>query len=148
MAGMAALALALGAGFVWWSGREERAAPLVPASAPQTAAEAGLAEPLPPEASERTREQRRFDRYDRDRDGIVVRDEYLASRVKAFRRLDTDGDGRLSFEEWADKTIDRFATADADRDQKLTRTEFATTRPPRRAPPRTPCPPPAEAEGG
>lgn len=89
--------------------------------------------PVLPEAPERSREQKRFDRYDKDRDAKITRDEYLMSRRKAFAKLDLNGDGRLSFEEWSAKTMKRFADADADRSGTLTATEFATTKPKRRA---------------
>ena len=68
-----------------------------------------------PEASDRTREQKRFDRYDKDRNGAVTREEYLASRRKAYARLDLNQDGQLSFDEWAAKTTTKFAAADGDR---------------------------------
>ena len=83
---------------------------------------------MPPAASEQTREQKRFDRYDKDRNGIVSRDEYLASRRKAFVKLDRDGDGRLGFEEWSAKTMAKFAGADGDRSVSLNRAEFAMTK--------------------
>lgn len=124
-------------------GRADQILPPPPRTAAAPAIRGG--DPLPdtvPEASERTREQKRFDRYDKDRDGRVTRDEYLASRRKAFAKLDANGDGRLSFDEWAVKTTDRFAAADRDRSGALTEMEFATTRPKRAAPrPRCACPP-------
>lgn len=70
----------------------------MPSAPPQTApsspaAAADVAAVIdPPQASERTREQKRFDRYDRTRDGKVDRDEYLLNRHKAFAKLDTGGD--------------------------------------------------------
>lgn len=97
-----------------------------------------------PAASERTREQKRFDRYDKDRDAAIAREEYLAPRRKAFAKLDTNGDGRLTFEEWAVKTTTRFAGADADKSGTLSAEEFATTRPKRRERPTCRCPAPAE----
>ena len=96
-----------------------------------------------PEAPERSREQKRFDRYDKDRDGRITRDEYLAARRKAFAKLDTDHDGRLSFEEWGAKTIARFATADRDGSRSMDATEFATTAPKRRTRPACRCAAPA-----
>ena len=98
---------------------------------------------MPPQASERTREEKRFDRYDHDRDGIVSREEWLAARRKAFARLDTNGDGALSFDEWAAKTITRFTAADGDKSATLTRAEFAVTKIVHRMPTRRPadCPP-------
>ena len=97
----------------------------------------------PPEASEKTREQKRFDRYDRNRDGKVDRDEYLLSRHKAFAKLDTNGDGKLSFEEYSAKAIGKFDKADADRSGTLDAAEFATTRVQRK--PRPKCPPAQQA---
>ncbi|MCB8829786.1 hypothetical protein LJD47_32720, partial [Escherichia coli] len=74
--------------------------PLLPAApAARAAAAAGPApqeEAAVPEATPATREQKRFNRYDKDRDDKVTRDEYLAARRKAFAKLDTNGDGHLS----------------------------------------------------
>ena len=96
---------------------------------------AGLTGPAPPEASELTREQRRFFRYDRNRDWRISRNEMLSTRTDAFRKLDTDGNNLLTFEEWAITTADRFEGMDADSDGELTPAEFATSRPaPRRTP--------------
>lgn len=86
-----------------------------------------------PRASDKTREQKRFDRYDKDRNDAITREEYLAARRKAFAKLDTNGDGRLSFEEWAAKTTGKFMGADKDRSGTLSRAEFLTTAPKRRA---------------
>ena len=77
-------------------------------------------------------EQRRFARYDRNRDGIITRDEMLSTRSKAFKTLDKDGNNLLSFEEWAAATADRFVEADGDRDGRVTPAEFAKTAPPPR----------------
>lgn len=118
---------------------------VVPAAPPQPAPVE--TEPLPervPEATPKTREQKRFDRYDKDCDDGITRAEYLASRRKAFARLDGDRDGRLSFDEWAVKTTTKFATADADGSGGLNRTEFATTAMKRKAPQRQRCVCPAE----
>jgi hypothetical protein len=121
---------------------------------PARAALAGIApaaaqdspEPELPEASPKSREQKRFDRNDKDRDGTITRDEYLIPRRKAYTKLDVDGDGRLSFEEWAKKTTDKFSAADRDRSGTLSAVEFATTAIKRR--PRQRClpAPPAQAE--
>jgi hypothetical protein len=144
--GAAALALA-GAGVLVW-GRGE--APLNVAAAADSPPPAQDADtPLPerlPEASPKTREERRFGRYDKDRDGKITRDEYLLSRRKAYARLDRDGDGRLSFEEWSVKTGERFTKADADRSGAMTAAEFATTAPKRRARSRVECPPVREGD--
>jgi Ca2+-binding EF-hand superfamily protein len=79
--------------------------------------------------SERTREQLRFDRYDRNRDNIISRNEMLSTRSDAFRKLDKDGNNLLSFEEWAVATVDKFSGADANGDDRLTREEFRATAP-------------------
>jgi hypothetical protein len=99
---------------------------------------AGMIGPAPPEASELSREQRRFFRYDRNYDWRISRTEMLSSRTDAFRKLDKDGNNLLTFEEWAVTTVDKFETADANDDNELTPVEFATTRP-KRAAPRKKC---------
>nr|WP_295668532.1 histidine kinase [Sphingomonas sp.] len=97
-----------------------------------------------PEASAKTREEKRFNRYDKDRNAQITREEYLAPRRKAFAKLDVNGDGKLSFEEWAVKTTTKFTEADKDKSGVMTAAEFATTAPKRKAQrPRTPCPPAA-----
>ena len=83
--------------------------------------------PTPPEASELTREQRRFFRYDRNRDLIITRNEMLSTRSDGFRKLDVPGNNLLTFEEWGVTTANRFDEADEDGDGKLTPREFATT---------------------
>ena len=111
---------------------------------PGPAADAPLIAPVS-DVTPADREARRFARYDKDDDGSISREEYLASRRKAFARQDVDGDGKLSFEEAAGKTIARFDAADADHDHALEPAEFATTAPKRKA--RTACPSPAREEG-
>lgn len=143
----AILALVLtGVGLFWWQGRAEveQGAPPPPTldtvatdnelELPQ-AVVGDLLGPEPPKATELTREQRRFFRYDRNRDLRIGRDEMLSSRTDAFRKLDVDGNNLLTFEEWAVATVDRFEGADADGNGWLSPTEFATTKPkPRRTP--------------
>ncbi|MFW2853149.1 EF-hand domain-containing protein [Sphingomonas sp. TX0543] len=135
--GVAAL-LMVAAGWVLFHGDAAREAVLPPQPA-LAALPQDDALPDVPEASARTREQKRFDRYDKDRDGKVTREEYLASRRKAFARLDTNGDGKLSFDEWAIKTTTRFGGADRDRSGALDRAEFATTAPKRHPKPKCVC---------
>ena len=147
----AILALVLtGVGLFWWQGRAEveRGAPpplAVDAVAPNSELElpqavvGDLLGPEPPEATELTREQRRFFRYDRNRDLRISRNEMLSSRTDAFRKLDVDGNNLLTFEEWAVATVDRFEGADADDDNWLTPSEFATTKPRPRASPACRC---------
>jgi hypothetical protein len=129
-----------GVGLFWWQGRAEveqgAPPPTAPAARPSgipSADVAGLEGPAPPEASELTREQRRFFRYDRDRDLKITRDEMLSTRTDAFRDLDKDGNNLLTFEEWAVTTVRRFDEADGNRDRELTQKEFAATAPRRSA---------------
>ncbi|MFS0770939.1 EF-hand domain-containing protein [Sphingomonas sp. 1P08PE] len=150
VAGGSAGLAAIGAGALLWTGSSAAPGGVLP---PQPQAVAG-SDPLPvldrvPQASERTREEKRFGRYDKDRDGQITRDEYLASRRKAYARLDKDGDGRLSFDEWAVKATAKFATADRDRSGAMSAPEFATTAVKRKPARAAPCPPttPAAEEG-
>jgi hypothetical protein len=129
------------AGIFVWSSRAQQDSTPVPGAPPAAAAaaEAGLdsgSPAVPPSADDRTREQRRFDRADRDNDGRITLAELTYPRHRAFARLDTNHDGRLSFEEWAVRTLTKFSTADSNRDGALNREEFATTAARRRAPAR------------
>jgi len=129
------------AGLFWWQGRAatEAAAPPPPAGTvtdqpadPEdipTEDGDGLLGGALPQADEATREERRFNRLDRNRDNLVSRNEALAPRVAAFRKLDADHNNLLSFEEWAVATSNKFKSADANGDSQLTRGEFATTKP-------------------
>ena len=85
------------------------------------------------------REQKRFFRYDRNRDLKITRSEMLSSRTAAFRKLDKDGNNLLTFEEWAVATVDKFEGADGDGNRELSPEEFATTAPKRRAKPACRC---------
>ena len=128
------------AGLFWWQGRAETEAGAPPPEPPlaeevaqpgplPSADVRGLRGPAPPEASEASREQRRFARLDRDYDGRITRNEMLSTRTADFRKLDKDGNNLLTFEEWAVTTVNRFDGADANRDGWLSREEFATTKP-------------------
>lgn len=130
--------LLLSVGLFWWQGRaqvEEAAPPpaaALPTPGPEelpTADPGTLRGPSPPEATELTREQRRFFRYDRNRDLRVTRSEMLSTRSAAFRKLDKDGNNLLTFEEWAVATVDKFDKADRNRDRELSQAEFASTAP-------------------
>lgn len=135
---VAAILLLLGGWFAWMGLGGEPDAVAIAAPPPEAAlpvADArlvGAPPPEPPRAREASREERRFARYDRNRDGTVTRVEMLSTRTNAFRRLDKDGNNLLSFEEWAVATSDRFAGADGDRSGGLNPAEFATTAPRRR----------------
>lgn len=140
---VAALALVL-AGFFVWKGRAaaDHSVPAAPSSTlaaawsqgadPAGGRRAGLA---PPAASEKNKEEKRFDRADKNNDGRVLLAELLEPRRKAFAKLDKDGNGQLSFDEWAARTEEKFAEADGDRSGWLTAAEFAATAPKRKAKP-------------
>lgn len=134
--GVAALLL-VGAGWLIFYGEAHPDVLPTTAAAARPDAAASQTDPQAaplPEAPARSREQKRFDRYDKDRDGRITREEYLVPRRKAFAKLDTNGDGRLGFDEWAIKTTTRFADADHDRSGVMDATEFATTAPKRKTP--------------
>ena len=137
--GVAALLMVL-AGLLFWqtAANQESVIPAPPPpvmisdALPEAAANApafGPAPPTPPEAPKASREEVRFNRYDRNRDELVSRLEMMGSRTKAFKALDSDGNNLLTFEEWAAATGQCFAGADRNKDQLLTRKEFAQTRP-------------------
>lgn len=132
--------LLVGLGLFWWQGRAEvaeGAPPPEPAATPAdpealpSADLAGMTGPAPPQASELTREQQRFFRYDRNRDLKITRAEMLSTRTDGFRALDVDGNNLLTFEEWAVTTATRFGEMDKDGNRELTAPEFATSAPPR-----------------
>ena len=128
----------VGIGLFWWQGRAEveRGAP-PPVAQPAkpapddlpTGAAKNLRGPAPPQATELTREEQRFFRYDRNRDRRITRNEMLATRSDAFRKLDKDGNNLLDFEEWAVATAQRFDQADVNRNRELDLVEFARTAP-------------------
>jgi hypothetical protein len=112
-----------------WQGKPDRAE-AVPLPPPPQDAPMLAALPEPPEATPKSREQKRFGRADKDDDGKITAAELYAPRRKAFAKLDTNGNGSLSFEEWAAKTIGKFEGADKDKSGWLTAAEYATTAPP------------------
>ena len=130
--GVAALLLATGLFFIWQS-HAEKAPGLPAAPSPQAYSAWLLSSNSPlraPEASPKSREERRFSRADKNKDGKIESEELLGARRKAFAKLDSNGNGALSFEEWATKTIGKFQGADANHDGVLTAAEYATTAPP------------------
>ena len=149
LAGAGAALMLVGAGWLLFGARAttEAVLPAMPAQTAETQADAALPETVP-EATPRTREQKRFGRYDKDRDDSLTREEYLLSRRKAYARFDLNGDGRLSFDEWAAKTTTKFAAADRDRSGAMNAAEFATTAVKRRSAPRRANCPPQQAEEG
>jgi hypothetical protein len=149
LGGLGALLL-VGSGLWFWQTQAYQESPVpgppppaaisdkLPEAAPDAPA-FGTPPPTPPEAPKASREEVRFNRYDRNRDELISRVEMMGSRTKAFKLLDKDGNNLLSFEEWAAATAERFGGADANRDRLLTRKEFATTRPKAAAKPGCRC---------
>lgn len=132
--------LLAGVGIFWWQGRAqvennappppevEEAAEVDPDALPEVDP-GDMLGPEPPEASELTKEEQRFFRYDRNRDRIITRNEMLSTRSDGFRKLDVDGNNLLTFEEWAVTTATRFDKMDANANEQLTPAEFATSAP-------------------
>ncbi len=150
--GALAALLFVSAGLFWLQGRaqvEEAVPPPEPEEVQAdeeedpdtlpTADVSGLKGPAPPQATALSKEQRRFGRYDRNRDGRITRNEMMSSRTSAFRKLDKDGNNLLTFEEWAVSTGDKFRKADANGDLELSPAEFLTTRPKPSPKPRCNC---------
>jgi hypothetical protein len=132
-AGAAACFLLMMGGFLIWQSRadERPGLPEAPVARAYGASMLSTGQPLSaPEASPKSREERRFSRADKNKDGKIEEEELLGSRRKAYAKLDTNGNGALSFEEWAHTTIDKFEGADKDRSRFLTPAEYATTAPP------------------
>ena len=137
---VSALLLA-GAGLFWWQGKASVNAAAPPPQQVSEAEATGLPlEELPgedgdgmqgaalPGMSAASREEKRFNRLDRNRDNLITRVEALQPRIAMFRKLDTDHNNLLSFEEWSVVSSNRFKQADGDGDGSLTRPEFATTK--------------------
>ena len=130
LAGAAASFLLLTGAFLIWQSRAEHASGLPGAPPARAATLFGTTEPLQaPEASAKTREEKRFARYDKDKDGKVETMEYLAARRRNFDKLDVDHNGALSFAEYAVKGIEKFNAAGG-RKGFLTPAEFVATAPP------------------
>ena len=133
LAGAAACFLFMTGAFILWQGQAQDTVELPEAPPPRLAAPVMVQPavlPQAPEATPKSREQKRFARADKDDDGRITRAELFEPRRKAFAKLDKNGDGRLAFEEWAVKTVDKFGGADRDRSGWLTAAEYATSAPP------------------
>ena len=132
LAGAAACFLFMTGAFLLWQGHAEQG-PGLPPAPPPSAADGPMINlariPDAPSADPKDKEEKRFDRADKDKNGTIVLAELVEPRRKPFAKLDLNRDGRLSFEEWAVKTIDKFKTADGNRNGALTRAEYATTAP-------------------
>jgi hypothetical protein len=131
-AGAAACFLMMTGAFLLWQGRAQQPqGTLPPAPRAGTATPSMVVQPLSaPEATPKSREEKRFSRADKDKNGRIEREELFAPRRKAFAKLDANGNGALSFDEWAAKTLGKFAGADKDRSGWLSAAEYATTAPP------------------
>jgi hypothetical protein len=132
LAGAAACFLLMtGAFLIWQSRAAER--PGLPAAPPARAASGfsfgGNGVLQAPEASPKSREEKRFSRYDKNKDGKVQADEYLAARQRNFEKLDSDHNGALSFAEYAVKGIEKFNAAGGKKGW-LSPAEFVATAPP------------------
>ena len=133
LAGAAACFLLLTGAFLFWQSKaaENPSLPNAPAARPASASLFDPSQPLrAPEASSKSREEKRFSRADKNKDGKIESEEIFGARRKAFAKLDANGNGSLSFEEWAAKTITKFQGADSDHNGWLTAAEYATTAPP------------------
>src|SRR5437870_12382569 len=132
LAGAAACFLLLTGAFLLWQSRAQ--GPGLPAAPSPRSAGAPFmtaGQPLEaPEATTKSREEKRFSRADKNKDGKIETDEYFAARRKNFDKLDLDHNGSLSFQEYAAKGIEKFQGADRDRSGWLTAAEFAATAPP------------------
>jgi hypothetical protein len=133
LAGAAACFLLMTGAFLLWQSRAAERPGLPDAPAPRTSSASlfgAAGEPLQaPEASPKTREEKRFSRYDKNKDGKVEADEYLAARRRNFDKLDVDHNGALSFQEYAAKGIEKFNAAGG-RKGWLSPAEFVATAPP------------------
>jgi hypothetical protein len=131
LAGAAACFLLLTGAFLIWQSRAARAPGLPSAPAARAASAFSFAPGSlqAPEASTKTREEKRFARYDKDKDGKVEAGEYLAARKRNFDKLDVDHNGALSFQEYAAKGIEKFNAAGG-RKGWLSAAEFVATAPP------------------
>ena len=137
-AGVAACFLMLTGAFLIWQSRAERAPGLPDAPKPRAVSRsifAPQARLQAPEASPKSREEKRFSRADKNKNGRIETEEMLGPRRKAFAKLDANGNGALSFEEWAVTTIDKLKGADQDKSGWLSPAEYASTAPP---PPKKP----------
>jgi Ca2+-binding EF-hand superfamily protein len=75
-----------------------------------------------------------FDRADKNGDGVVARDEFLASRAEQFASRDRNGDGFIDSSDMSERAaarprISQAMTAmitqfDTDKDGKVSKTEF------------------------
>jgi hypothetical protein len=132
LAGAAACFLLMTGAFLLWQSHAQQGPSLPPAPPARSAVPLiGRTASLEvPEASVKSREEKRFSRADKNKDGRIETNELLDPRRKAFAKLDGNGNGTLSFEEWAVTTIGKIHDADKDRNGWLSPVEYASTAPP------------------
>ena len=135
LAGALACFLMVTGAFLIWQSHAEKSSSLPSAPAPRSARPMMLQDSQDdeldaPEASPKNREEKRFSRADKNKNGRIEAAELLEPRQKAFGKLDLDHNGSLSFREWAVKTYDKIKGADKDRNGWLSPAEYATTAPP------------------
>ena len=86
IAGAAACLLFVTGAFLLWQGRAQDAS-MLPEAPPAVAGQPSMvvagSVPQAPEATPQSREQKRFSRADKDKDGKIAREELLAPRRKA-----------------------------------------------------------------
>lgn len=130
-AGVAACFLFMTGAFLLWQSRAEQGPGLPAAPKPQAYSASLLTSNSlrAPEASPKSREEKRFSRYDHNKDGKVEAAEYLGARKKNFDKLDADHNGALSFQEYAVKGIEKFNAAGGQKGW-LSAAEFVATAPP------------------
>ena len=99
LAGAVACLLMMTGAFLLWQGHAQEVPALPPAPDQSGPPSILAAKPLEaPHATEKSREEKRFNRSDRDNDGRIVLGELLEPRKKSYAKLDKNGDGKLSFE--------------------------------------------------
>jgi hypothetical protein len=131
LAGAAACFLLMTGAFLIWQSHAAQGPSLPSAPTPRAFSASMVSDGSlqAPEASAKSREEKRFSRYDHNKDGKVEADEYLAARRRNFDKLDADHNGALSFQEYAVKGIEKFNAAGG-RKGWLSAAEFVATAPP------------------
>lgn len=66
------------------------------------------------------RQERRFERLDKNKDGVLTPDEYPKRNPDRFARFDADGNGKVTKSELVEGALDRFDAFDANKDQQVT----------------------------
>ncbi|MEO7564677.1 MAG: EF-hand domain-containing protein [Sphingomicrobium sp.] len=103
LAGAAACFLFLTGAFLLWQSHTQQNVQLPPPPNPRLAppedSPINLTRiPQAPSADPKNKEEKRFDRADKNKDGTVKLAELVEPRRKPFAKLDLNKDGKLSFE--------------------------------------------------